>query len=230
MNYFTLILLAIAPGAALIVFILLHDRYDKEPFRLLLKVFVFGMLAVVPTILVELGLQYINFFSGIIGIAIQAFIIVGLTEEFFKRLVVTKSVLYKSEFNEMLDGIVYCAIASLGFASIENIFYVINYAATDPTVWITRAFLSVPTHMLLGIIMGYYLSQYRFGTDPDKTRSAYRKALLIPAVLHGAFDFIIMSQLPYYIFILIPLVVFLWIFGMVLLRRYYKLSKLQFGK
>ena len=68
MNVITLILLAVAPGIALTIFILLHDRYDKEPFSLLLKVFVFGMLATIPTMLVEMGLMYVNFFSGLFGI------------------------------------------------------------------------------------------------------------------------------------------------------------------
>ena len=109
-----LIVLAVAPVAVLIVFILLHDRYDREPFSMLLKVFVFGMLASIPVIAVELVLKAFNFFNGIIGIAIHAFVIVGLTEEFFKRFVVAKSALYHKEFNEKLDGIVYCVLASLG--------------------------------------------------------------------------------------------------------------------
>ena len=124
----------------------------------------------------------------------------------------------------------YCAVASLGFATIENVFYVLTYSGVSETIWITRAFLSVPTHMLLGIIMGYYLAQYRFGTDAALAKKAFTKSLVIPAVLHGLFDLIVMLQLSFYLYLILPLVLFLWIYGMVLLRRYYRLSKLQHGK
>lgn len=229
MNYFTLILLAVAPTIALIAFILLHDRYDKEPFSLLLKVFFFGMLSTVPTLLVEIGLARYNIFSGVFGAAVQAFVIIGFTEEFFKRLVVVKMAANRSEFNEKLDGIVYCAMASLGFATVENVFYVISYSATDPTIWIARAFLSVPTHMLLGIIMGYYISQARFGYDRITVRKNHSRALYIPALIHGAFDFALLSGFSFYLYILIPVVVFMWVYGLIRLRQYYKESKAAHG-
>jgi len=229
MNYFFLILLAVAPTIALAAFILLHDRYDKEPFSLLIKVFFFGMLCTIPTMLVEIGLLRFNFFGGIVGAAIQAFIIVGFTEEFFKRMVVRRRALYHFAFNEKLDGIVYCSIASLGFATVENVFYVLTYYSHEPTIWITRAFLSVPTHMLLGIIMGYFLSEFKYCGDPTRAPQLYRRALYVPALLHGAFDFILMAGFSFYIYLLIPLVVFLWVFGMILLRKYYKESKAQHG-
>lgn len=227
MNNLYLILLAVAPSIALITFILLHDRYDKEPFSVLLKVFFFGMLATIPTLLAEMILQRFNIFAGIFGAAFQAFIVIGFTEEFFKRKVVTWQAFYHPAFNEKLDGIVYCSIASLGFATIENVFYVLSYAQIDPTIWLTRAFLSVPTHMLLGIIMGYYLGHAKFSPDPITYRSNFKKALVIPALLHGSFDFLLMANIPNYLFILIPLVAYLWVSGMVKLRRFHRDSKEQ---
>lgn len=227
MDNLYLILLAVAPSVALIAFILLHDRYDKEPFGLLVKVFIFGILASVPILIVELLLSRYNFFSGILGVAVEAFIVIGFTEEFFKRLVVSKTVLFHPEFNEKLDGIVYCCMASLGFATIENVIYVLQYAATDPTIWLLRAIISVPTHMLLGIIMGYYLGMSRFGPIKGDTIKNYKKALIVPAILHGAFDFILMSGFRYYLIVFVPLVILLWIMGMVMLRRFFKSSKIE---
>ena len=220
-----MILLAVAPSIALITFILLHDRYDKEPFWMLAKVFFFGMLASVPILVVELLFSRYNFFSGLFGIAIQAFIVVGFTEEFFKRLVVVKTALFHREFNEKLDGIVYCAMASLGFATVENVIYIVQYSSIEPTIWIMRAVLSVPTHMLLGIIMGYYLGLSRFGPDRGSTVLNYKKALIIPVLLHGAYDFILMAGFDNYLYFFIPLVVLLWVLGMVMLRKFTKASK-----
>ena len=82
--------------------------------------------------------------------------------------------------------------------------------------------------MLLGVTMGYYLSLAKYCPDKTKCRSYYNKSLYIPALLHGAFDFILMSSIPLLSFALIPLVAYLWIISLIRLRRYYLESKEQF--
>ncbi len=225
MNLVWMILSAVLPGFVFTLFILFVDRYDKEPKKLLVKVFFFGMLATVPTIIAETIGQRFNIFSGLPGLIFEAFIVVGLSEEFFKRRVVLRHAFNHPAFDEKLDGIVYCSIASLGFATLENIFYIINYSAVMPDIWITRAILSVPAHLLLGITMGYYLAMARFCTTPGQCISYMRKSLYVPAILHGAFDFILMTDVPLISLLLVPFVVMLWITSIVRLRRYYKDSK-----
>lgn len=227
MNYLYLILLAIAPGVALVLFLLLNDRYDREPAGLLVKVFLMGMLVTLPTIVVEFIGGYFNVFSGIPGKIVEAFLVVGLSEEYFKRRVVLRYAFYHPAFNEKLDGIVYCGIAALGFATLENIFYVLSYYPLEQNLWITRAFLSVPVHMLLGVMMGYYLSLSKYCPDRTKCQGYMIKSLLIPAALHGAFDFVLMSDYPLLTLLFIPIVAYLWISGMIKLRKFYVESKRQ---
>lgn len=227
MNLLYLILLAIAPGVILTLFILFQDRYDKEPIRLLIKVFFFGMLATIPTVIVEITGRYFNIFAGIYGLIFEAFIVIGLVEEFFKRRVVLKNAYSHPAFNERLDGIVYCSVAALGFATLENIIYVVTYYAVSPDIWIMRALLSVPIHMLLGITMGYYLSLAKYCTNPKKCSGYFKKSLLVPTLLHGAFDFMLMSDIPLLSLTVIPFVAYLWISSMIKLRRYSKESKAQ---
>jgi RsiW-degrading membrane proteinase PrsW (M82 family) len=224
-----LILLAILPGVLLSLFIIIQDRFDREPIKLLLKIFIIGMFATIPTMVVEMLGQNFNIFSGIMGQLFEAIVVVGFAEEYFKRLVVLRFAYHNPAFNEKLDGIVYCGIAALGFATLENIFYIITYSASSPNIWMTRGLLSVPVHMLLGITMGYYLSLAKFCPDPMKCRSYYNKSLYIPALLHGAFDFILMTTLPLLSLAVIPFLVYLWITSIIKLRRYYKESKKQFG-
>lgn len=228
MNYIFLILLAILPGILLSIFIIIQDRFDREPVKMLLKIFLLGMFSTIPTIIVELLGQSFNIFSNIWGQLFEAVIIVGFTEEYFKRLVVLKNAYSNPLFNEKLDGIVYCAIAALGFASLENIFYVITYSASVPDIWITRGLLSVPTHMLLGITMGYYLSLAKFCPDVSMRRSYYQKSLYIPAILHGIFDFILMTTIPLLSLAVIPFIAYLWITSIIKLKRYHKESKQQY--
>ena len=117
----TLLIIAISPGIALALIIYLTDRYDREPLLLLLKIFVLGMISVLPAALFEQFLIYFNPFAGILGIVFTAFIIAGLTEEFIKRQVILKFAFNRAEFDEKLDGIIYAVFASLGFATAENI-------------------------------------------------------------------------------------------------------------
>ena len=45
MDYLRLFVIAVIPGIALAMGLYLTDRYDREPVRLLLKLFLFGMLS-----------------------------------------------------------------------------------------------------------------------------------------------------------------------------------------
>ena len=146
-----LVFLAVAPAITLVLFIYFFDKHDKEPISLLLKVFLFGALAVVPIVYVEDLLMTINIFPGLASAFYVSFIVAGFTEEFFKRLVVMKIAFKNQHYSEKLDGIVYSVMASLGFATVENIMYVAISFKDDIYVGITRAFLSVPAHMLFGI-------------------------------------------------------------------------------
>jgi len=225
MNSLLLLGLAILPTIILIIMLLFFDRYDKEPARLLIKIFFFGILSTIPTIIAETVGGFFNFFTGIFGIAVHAFIVVALAEEFFKRRVVLKHAFNHPAFDEKLDGIIYCSFASLGFATAENISYVLSYSADNPSIWITRALLSVPAHMLLGVTMGYYLSMAKFCMDSTKCKKYMRQSLVVPVILHGIFDFILMSEIPLLFILFVPFVIYLWISSFKKLNAYYKESK-----
>ncbi|MGQ9701154.1 MAG: PrsW family glutamic-type intramembrane protease [bacterium] len=55
------------------------------------------------------------------------------------------------EFDEVMDGIVYCVASSLGFATVENIIYVLDRGAGTG---ILRAFLSVSGYAFFWCIDG----------------------------------------------------------------------------
>lgn len=220
----TIISLALIPVIILILFLYFTDRHDPEPIRLLIKVFLFGVLSAVPVLFIQLILVRFNVFVGIFGIAFQAFIVAGLTEEYIKRLVVLKIVFRHPAFDEKLDGIIYCAIAALGFAAIENVMYLLSYYPIDQSVALYRAVFSVPAHMLFGITMGYYLSLSKFACEPLLCLRYYKKSLIYPALLHGTFNFILSIDLPL-LLVFVPFVIFMWIYNMKKLNRFYKESR-----
>ncbi|HLR33995.1 MAG TPA: PrsW family glutamic-type intramembrane protease [Tissierellales bacterium] len=223
-----LFIIAITPGIAIILGIYLSDRYDREPFKNLFFTFTLGALSVIPTVFVEKFFSYLNVFPGILGTFYTAFIVAGLTEEYFKRLVVLK-VAYNSEyFNEKLDGIVYSVFASMGFATVENIIYVVYRYTNNPYIGLYRGIFSVPAHAVFGITMGYYLSLAKFSQDKTRTRANYYKSLLMPVIFHGIFDFILMANLPQLTIFFVPYVVYLWWFNQKRLSHYVYDSKTRY--
>ncbi|HZX21522.1 MAG TPA: PrsW family glutamic-type intramembrane protease [Clostridia bacterium] len=215
-----LITISITPTIALAIGIYLTDRRDREPWHLLLRIFLMGALSVIPVILVQKTLLAINVFSGLLSVAYTAFVVAGLTEEFFKRSVVIHGVYNDINFNEKLDGIIYSVFSALGFATVENIVYVVFRYTGNYYVGIMRGLLSVPGHMLFGITMGYYLSLSKYTEEPELRGYYYRMSLIIPAILHGLFNFILMAQVPILMTIFIPYVIYLWASNLKKLNQY----------
>jgi len=84
-----------------------------------------------------------------------------------------------------MDGLVYGTTVSLGYATLENIFYVFFYK--DLYTAIIRGLIAVPAHSMLGAIMGYHLAKKIF----DK-RDRYKQiiiAWIIPIGLHTLYNF-----------------------------------------
>lgn len=191
MNVLFLIGLALAPGAAIGLFIWLKDQYDREPLKHLFISFMLGVLSAVPAVFLSIGFGKLFpvDYSSLISVAVFAFITVAFAEEFAKFLILRFYAYRQKEFNEPFDGIVYGAIISLGFAGIENILY-----ATEGGVQtgLLRMFTAVPAHASFGIIMGYY-----FGLAWQHKERAFEyklKGLLAAVFLHGLYDFFLMQQ------------------------------------
>lgn len=218
-------IIAVAPGIALALAVYFTDRYDKEPLGLLIKVFIAGAVVVIPTAFVESFLLSFNIFGGILGAAYTAFIVAGFTEEYFKRTVVLKTAFFHEAFDEKLDGIIYAVFSALGFATIENIMYVVFRFSTNPTVGLYRGVLSVPAHMLFGITMGYYLSLSKFADNEGLRKGYLGKSLIVPMFFHGIFNFILMAEIPLLMLFFLPFVIFLWIINLRRLNEYTRESK-----
>ncbi|RKD34216.1 PrsW family intramembrane metalloprotease [Thermohalobacter berrensis] len=223
-----LFIIAITPAISIAYAVYLSDRYDREPIGLLIKTFILGALVVIPTIVVERILMYFNVFPGLIGIAYTAFAVAGLVEEFFKREVVLRLAYQSKHFNEKLDGIVYAIFSALGFATIENIIYVVFRFTYNSYVGLYRGILSVPAHGIFAVTMGYYLSLAKFTNNEVEKRNYLNKSLYMPLILHGIFDFILMSRIPFLAFLFVPYVFYLWRTNQIKLNKYIVESKRNF--
>lgn len=219
------IAVALAPTVALSIYIYQKDRYDREPISLLLKLFFFGALSVIPVYFAEKLLAGFNIFGGILSAAYTAFIVAGLTEEYFKRLVVIRIACRNKNYDEKLDGIVYSVFAALGFATVENLMYILLGNSNAIYTGVTRGVFAVPAHMLFGVTMGYYLSLSKFSTDYGDQQLYLRKSLYVPVFLHGLYDFILMSGFNYLVIIFIVFVLYLWRVNLLKLNEYVQESQ-----
>ncbi len=217
--------IAITPSIALALIIYFTDRYDKEPLYLLVRLFAIGAFSILPVLFIEKILDNFNIWTGN-GFAIYtSFIVAGFTEEWMKRWVVLKFAYSHKAFNEKLDGIVYAVMVSLGFATVENVLYVVFRFAHMPTIGFQRAIFSVPAHMLFAITMGYYISLAKYAANDRLKKHYMRLSLFIPILLHGIYNYILMSKSESLLMFFIPFVIFLWSYNLRKLSSYYKESK-----
>lgn len=179
--------LSIAPGIAISLFFFFRDEYNREPRRHILFSFFLGILAAIPAAafqLIAFPLADRLLSPGIASIAISAFILVALSEEWCKYLMVRYYAYRQPEFDEPFDGIVYTVMVGMGFATIENIGYVMQHGFATAFL---RMFLSVPAHAAFAILMGYYVGRARF--HPGGRFSNLMKGLFLAVFFHGLFDF-----------------------------------------
>ena len=77
--------LAIAPIAALIWFFLHLDRLNAEPVKMLFRTFLFGLLSIIPAIILErMGMTWLGPVDSFGKAWVQAFIVIALAEELAK--------------------------------------------------------------------------------------------------------------------------------------------------
>lgn len=185
MDILSLLAISCAPGACIILYIYLKDKHEREPVGLLIRSFVFGMLAVLVTFMISFPLEGFvpSNEEDFSQQAVHAFIFVALVEEFSKFLFVRGLLYNHPDFNEPFDGIVYSVMVSMGFATLENIFYV---SQGGVSVALMRMFTAVPAHATFAVIMGYYLGKAKF--EHNRAFLAI-VGLLAAAAFHGAYDY-----------------------------------------
>ena len=182
----SLLAVALAPATAIIIYVYLKDKHEKEPISLLIKCFLLGGVSVVITLVASTPIYKVFSFypDRLLDQFLKAFFAVALIEESSKYVFVRYFALPNKHFNEPYDGIIYSVMVGMGFAAVENIVYVFQYGLTTG---ILRAFTAVPAHATFAILMGYFLGKAKF--TPDKKRYYSFLGLSSALLFHGAYDF-----------------------------------------
>lgn len=187
-----LIVASLSPIALVIAYIYTKDKYEKEPRHLLIYNFLLG--AIVSIILTTVLYYVFGFLLpledkfSVLEQFIQAFIVVGLSEEFSKYVIIRYYAQTKKQFNEPFDGIIYAVMVSMGFAAAENLMYVLEGGIQTAAI---RAITAVPAHATFGILMGYFMGKAKFN---GKRISDNLIGLFLAVLFHGAYDFFLFIE------------------------------------
>lgn len=204
-----IIFISLAPVFIIAGYLYYRDKYEREPFGMLLRAIIAGCIITIPTVFTENFLSRFAYsFDGKLLAMYNAFVVAGFTEELYKFLAFMFIIWPNRNFNEKFDGIIYAAFISLGFALVENLLYVFSGGYQ---VGMLRAFTAVPAHALFGIAMGYYLGLAKFAGQ--RNSEFVLRAFFIPFMLHGLYDFILMANSALLMLGFIPFIVWLWFQG-----------------
>ena len=186
MDLIGLALIAFTPGVFWLWFFTRLDTYRPSPRRVIALTFLLGMVSTIPAAIIEaifLGESTLGDAASLTSVAVAMLFVVGPVEEGCKFAVVRLYSCRSPYYEEPMDALVYAAAASLGFASLENLVYVLTFG---PAVMVVRAPLSTLAHAVFGSVWGYGLA---LGSQAGQSRRTLVVATLgVAALVHGLFN------------------------------------------
>ena len=199
-----LIAAAVIPAIFLLVHVYRADKLETEPAPLLISLVLYGIAATFIALLLE------RFGSWLLGRyfpenstpynVLMYFGVVAFSEEGAKYFLLKRRTWRSAAFNCQFDGVVYAVFVALGFALWENISYVLMY----------------------GVFMGvwYGLAKRLHGQGKDRASKLCRVlALLLPAFLHGCYDYIATIESVHYGWLFAAFVAVLFTIAFILIKR-----------
>ena len=174
-----LTILGFLPGIIWLIYFYRKDSVEPEPTALIFKSYFYGIIVIFA--------GYLNPFS--FDEFTYVVIVAPIFEEFLKFMVVYLFIFRLKEFDEPMDGIIYAVSVALGFASIENAFYMYNAHKNNVVefTFVVRSLLTVPGHALFSSIWGYALGIFKF--NPDKNRFVVT-SLFSGMLCHAIFNYL----------------------------------------
>ncbi|HMB60590.1 MAG TPA: PrsW family intramembrane metalloprotease [Xanthomonadales bacterium] len=197
------------------------DRHLPEPASHLLLAFCLGIgsfyVGLYGYIALDLvGLRFDAYElaeSNLPGLFAYSLLVIGIIEESAKLLPFLVVILHFKEFNEPIDGIIYASFIALGFAAVENIYYLEFLTRTEAYA---RGFVGPVLHIVFSSIWGYFIG--RAFLRKRHRMLTIGASLLFAALLHGVYDFIAIGLPATALPIAAALIIIAWIWRLRLIR------------
>ena len=231
-----LTLLSALPALALAVYVRRTDVTSGEPLSVLVATFLLGVLTANFAAVFNSVTRPAFSGLGLLGNALFFFLIVGPIEETVKLLAVRLYAYGTDNFEAVVDGAVYGAVAGLGFATIENALYItqnldapmatgVGLIGAGGNITAIRA-LAGPGHVIYSAFAGYYLGLAKF--NRENRGPIVVKGLLVAALIHATYNTTVgigsglvafatgLPQLPSF---LVYVLLYDGVFGLILFRK-----------
>jgi RsiW-degrading membrane proteinase PrsW (M82 family) len=188
---------AILPTLGYVLVAVWFDRYEKEPWWLLALTFFGGAVpAVVLSLIVELviGTNVHQLLNAEQAMVVDVAIVAPIVEEIFKALpVLLVYLVFRREFDGLMDGLLYGALAGFGFAMTENAFYFLpafgEGLGPGLVLVFLRAIVFGVNHALYTSMFGLGLGIARYALRPSVRWLAPGAGLLAGMALHMIHNF-----------------------------------------
>lgn len=160
------VVLALVPAILWLAVFYAQDRLEPEPKERVLGVFALtALLAQAIGIPLVRDVFHVQEWFGPSPVALQvlgSILIVGMTQEYIKYAVVRYGIYRSPEFDERVDGVIYCAAAGLGYATLLNIHYVVGTGGARLQVGVLRIVVTALAQASFSGLMGYFLGRAKF--------------------------------------------------------------------
>ena len=188
------LLVSIAAVIVILWGVRMFDRSRPTPRVITYATLGLGALACAPAVLIELLTRQLLGDALLIGGRfLDAFVVAALVEESLKLTVVLAYSRRRAGILDVMDGIVYCVAASLGFGLLENAVF----AATDPHTAALRAVTAVPLHAVASGVMGYGVGRSQF-VRKESRLAVLAMGLALAVLIHGFYDWAVFYRGPYW--------------------------------
>ncbi len=209
--------LIILPVFLICYFLYKMDR-NKEPKKLLIKLFFCGLLSCIITVVINiLTMIFIPFFAkettelNLISLIPYVFLGIALVEEFSKWIIIYLFSFNDKEFDETYDMVIYSVYVSLGFATLENVLYIMQ---SNILVALFRAVTAVPGHAFNAVFIGYYLAlakKSKINNDGNYLKYMLL-SIIVPTIMHGIYDYLAIAgktlfMILFFIFVIIEYII-----------------------
>ena len=192
---------AVAPSLLVLWTIASMDN-RREPARVVVATFLLGAGSACLLSYVRVRIPGISILADwpVLQTYLHATLEIAAPEEAVKLLVLVIFCSRYIAYRHPMEGVVYGAAVGLGFAAYENLLYLAGNLDFWKTLAVMRGLFTVPVHGALGVIVGIYAAEARFGDTSGHRRglgfrvNRYLIGWGIATALHGLFDFPVMLQ------------------------------------
>ena len=200
-------------SAIWLVFFLLEDKQKPEPKIAITKTFILGMTSALVAAGISKAFLYVAPTLGVIDYSVMSIGVHALIEELVKFLAVFIFISQTRHFDEPIDRIIYMITAALGFAVVENFFFIMGAASIAEII-------KISVLRFIGATLMHSLSSGILGSMWARGRLLF--GIILATLIHIAFNLLILDFGPkFYPTVFLVFVAFILFYEFDRIKTYY---------